>query len=980
MEKKILLLTLLLLLMPCIVLAQETTNPLWDIIVTTGEDSYRIETPSDSVELFLYKSDQEIQCENPYIIPRTDEWQHYIFSVSHPDEWGNIYSYQRYISVPPFGQELPPSPEIIVTNNGNQYSVTAVSNYIETGDNFNDLVFGALCPWGEWVFMYPDEPFTINREDEEQVYWFKAYNSINGPEYWDFDTFWGLQSQEVRQKVVIPAKEQTPDPVITVTPANKYYTVTVTGDGYISVSLNGSHKGSGTNSYQFTINRVNVDKNYKIEATAHDSQKKISNKVTLDLVVPALEKTPTPQIIVTPSDLTYTVEAVGVGQVYLEFNQMYPKALDNPYVINRYYEDEVYSFRAYALEEDKQISDYAYLDLVVPAAAVTPSPEITFTEDQDGCLVKATGEGTVCLYYKGEEVDNPYKIMRPYQTRSITFSASAVANGKLKSEPSYYSMAVTAEPSFEYYHTNKNDYFYGNQVDTVFIKSDDPGDAWYYNLQPEKIQAKGNGNIRLFIDSVEVENPYFLDGRGKAISQSYRVIATAKEDGKLTGQKERIYIFPPSPSPESSHFVQITSDDDNYYLTAEKNGYITLSCGSKAKGKNSVTLSRARPDNTFYTQYPYMAVCVDSINNAITCDKGKMHVVGTKFNKMKPIVLVWASEDEYKISAHHSFWLSQDNSDGDHIESGAMLMRNGQQVDNPYFIHRSEYDQVFNDFSAALTIELQHYTQIAPGSTFVETKEVLEVSNNLWQEPVVVAAGGDDFYVRQEIDGLKYYANIKGNEYGYVMHHAYVQENQEFVGDAIIPDFVDCFYMEMWDKEPYLVWVNGVWGWEWDDKGWGGSTFDVGGSCPVTEIADSAFYANKQLTGITLGKNLSLIGNRAFADCSNLNYVKCFSIQPPKMEAETCFDCYKKATLWVPNGSANRYKTTEWWNKFDDIKEFDIEVPHGDVNCDGEIGISDINALIDLILSDGFNSIGDINNDGEISISDINALIDIILE
>ena len=51
----------------------------------------------------------------------------------------------------------------------------------------------------------------------------------------------------------------------------------------------------------------------------------------------------------------------------------------------------------------------------------------------------------------------------------------------------------------------------------------------------------------------------------------------------------------------------------------------------------------------------------------------------------------------------------------------------------------------------------------------------------------------------------------------------------------------------------------------------------------------------------------------------------------------------------------------------------------GDVNSDGEVNISDVNALIDIILGDTSDAVGDVNGDGEVNISDVNALIDIIL-
>ena len=46
---------------------------------------------------------------------------------------------------------------------------------------------------------------------------------------------------------------------------------------------------------------------------------------------------------------------------------------------------------------------------------------------------------------------------------------------------------------------------------------------------------------------------------------------------------------------------------------------------------------------------------------------------------------------------------------------------------------------------------------------------------------------------------------------------------------------------------------------------------------------------------------------------------------------------------------------------------------------DGEVNISDVNAVINFILSGQATTAGDVNKDGEVSIADINAVIDIIL-
>ena len=51
----------------------------------------------------------------------------------------------------------------------------------------------------------------------------------------------------------------------------------------------------------------------------------------------------------------------------------------------------------------------------------------------------------------------------------------------------------------------------------------------------------------------------------------------------------------------------------------------------------------------------------------------------------------------------------------------------------------------------------------------------------------------------------------------------------------------------------------------------------------------------------------------------------------------------------------------------------------GDVNSDGEVNISDVNSLVDMILSGDFMDTGDVNSDGEVNISDVNVLIEFIL-
>ena len=58
--------------------------------------------------------------------------------------------------------------------------------------------------------------------------------------------------------------------------------------------------------------------------------------------------------------------------------------------------------------------------------------------------------------------------------------------------------------------------------------------------------------------------------------------------------------------------------------------------------------------------------------------------------------------------------------------------------------------------------------------------------------------------------------------------------------------------------------------------------------------------------------------------------------------------------------------------------------PRGDVNCDWEVNIADLNTLVDVILKDiPYHSLytyaHDLNGDKEINLADVNMLVDCIL-
>ena len=113
----------------------------------------------------------------------------------------------------------------------------------------------------------------------------------------------------------------------------------------------------------------------------------------------------------------------------------------------------------------------------------------------------------------------------------------------------------------------------------------------------------------------------------------------------------------------------------------------------------------------------------------------------------------------------------------------------------------------------------------------------------------------------------------------------------------------------------------------------------------VTCIGDRAFEECSGLTSMTIPNNVTSIGNRAFSGCSGLTSITipnsvtsigdwafwfCTGLTSVVSLIEEPFDInyyvfsdetYSNATLYVPDGTIDKYKATESWNKFLHIEE-----------------------------------------------------------
>ena len=92
----------------------------------------------------------------------------------------------------------------------------------------------------------------------------------------------------------------------------------------------------------------------------------------------------------------------------------------------------------------------------------------------------------------------------------------------------------------------------------------------------------------------------------------------------------------------------------------------------------------------------------------------------------------------------------------------------------------------------------------------------------------------------------------------------------------------------------------------------------------VTSIGQSAFSSCTGLTSITIPNSVTRIGIEAFYGCESLTSIYVKASTPAKIEeyyGKCSLGC-ENATLYVPKGSLEAYKSAIGWNEFKDIQEY----------------------------------------------------------
>ena len=91
----------------------------------------------------------------------------------------------------------------------------------------------------------------------------------------------------------------------------------------------------------------------------------------------------------------------------------------------------------------------------------------------------------------------------------------------------------------------------------------------------------------------------------------------------------------------------------------------------------------------------------------------------------------------------------------------------------------------------------------------------------------------------------------------------------------------------------------------------------------VTTIGDVAFGDCSALTSVDIPASVTMIGDGAFERCSGLDSVYCHWEDPLEFNPGFGYNVYENATLYVPTGTIDAYRSVFPWSEFLNIEEKD---------------------------------------------------------
>ena len=186
-------------------------------------------------------------------------------------------------------------------------------------------------------------------------------------------------------------------------------------------------------------------------------------------------------------------------------------------------------------------------------AEQTETPVIASEVTDDSVIITVTGEGEIHVYVDGVEVENPYIIPRGEEDVTVVVTATAQEDGKEISETATAEIVVPAKEAEP------------EVTATPVITSEVTDDNVI-------ITVTGDGEVHVYVDGVEVENPYTI-ARGEE-DVTVVVTATAQEEGKLISETATAEVVVPAKEtvePNDYKIEPLWVIDDLSFLPAADN-------------------------------------------------------------------------------------------------------------------------------------------------------------------------------------------------------------------------------------------------------------------------------------------------------------------------------------------------------------------------------------------------------------------------
>ena len=155
--------------------------------------------------------------------------------------------------------------------------------------------------------------------------------------------------------------------------------------------------------------------------------------------------------------------------------------------------------------------------MVIPALKQTAKPAINY--DLKTLTLNVTGKGTLRVLLDGKEIKVPYTFQKQRHEQSCQVSATAKADGELRSEEASLNVVIpalkqTAKPAISY----------------------DP--------KTLTLNVTGKGNLRVLLDGKEIKVPYKFEQQEK--KATYTVTATAQDKDELRSEEATFKVEVPA--------------------------------------------------------------------------------------------------------------------------------------------------------------------------------------------------------------------------------------------------------------------------------------------------------------------------------------------------------------------------------------------------------------------------------------------------